>query len=131
MRNIPNMEEKRRKVIVLAEDSKSIREAVAFGLEEHGFEVYDAEDGKLASAIFDGRKVDLLLTDYHMPNMNGLELIKNVRSDERYQYVPILVLTTENRKDLILETKRAGATGWVVKPFKVDKLLQTIHRIMR
>ncbi|WP_159520555.1 response regulator [Sunxiuqinia indica] len=125
------MEEKRKKVIVLAEDSKSIREAVAFGLEEHGFEVYGAEDGKLASALFDGRKVDLLLTDYHMPNMNGLELIKHVRSDERYQYVPILVLTTENRKDLILETKRAGATGWVVKPFKVDKLLQTIHRIMR
>lgn len=125
------MEEKRKKVIVLAEDSKSIREAVTFSLEEHGFEVYNAEHGALALEKFDGRNVDLLLTDYHMPEMNGLELIKNVRSLVDYQYMPILVLTTENQKDIILQAKRAGATGWLVKPFKVDRLLQTIHRIVR
>lgn len=125
------MEDKRKRVIVLADDSKSIREAVAFGLEEEGFEVYRAEHGTSALEKFDGRKIDLLLTDFHMPEMNGLELIRNVRKLAAYKHIPILILTTETQKEIILEAKRAGGTGWLVKPFKMENLLQTIRRLVR
>ena len=124
------MEEKLRKRIVVAEDSISIREAVTFGLEEAGYEVEKAENGLDAYQKFDGKRIDLLLTDYHMPEMNGLELIKKVRNIENYRHTPILVLTTENQKDVILEAKNAGGTGWLQKPFQIEKLVQTVRRLI-
>lgn len=125
------MVEKLKRRIVVAEDSLSIREAVVFRLEEEGFEVEKAENGVEAFAKFDGRRIDLLLTDFHMPEMNGLELIKEVRGLELYRNIPILVLTTENQKEVILQAREAGGTGWLIKPFKLDKLLQIIRRLIR
>jgi len=129
--NIPRfMGEKQKKRIVLAEDSVSIREAIVFGLEEEGYFVETAENGALALQKFDGTKIDLLLTDYHMPEMTGLELIEKVRELENYRHTPILVLTTENQKELILQAKNAGGTGWLQKPFKIEKLVQTVRRLI-
>ncbi|MGQ8338485.1 response regulator [Sunxiuqinia sp. A32] len=119
------------KYILVVDDSESIREAVAFGLEEAGFKVEKAINGADALERFDGKKIDLLLTDFHMPEMNGLELIRNVRSLEQYKRVPILVLTTETQREIIQQTKNAGGTGWIVKPFSMDKLISTIHRLIR
>ncbi|HKJ42539.1 MAG TPA: response regulator [Sunxiuqinia sp.] len=124
------MGEKQKKRIVLAEDSVSIREAIVFGLEEEGYFVETAENGALALQKFDGTKIDLLLTDYHMPEMTGLELIEKVRELENYRHTPILVLTTENQKELILQAKNAGGTGWLQKPFKIEKLVQTVRRLI-
>ena len=124
------METKKKKRILIAEDSVSIREAVAYGLEGEGYEVEKAVDGLDALNKFDGQKIDLLLTDFHMPELNGLELIKKVRSLDNYRNVPILVLTTENQKDVILQTKNAGGTGWLMKPFKMEKLVQTVRRLI-
>lgn len=124
------MDEKLRKRIVVAEDSVSIREAVVFGLEEAGYEVEKAENGLDALDKFDGKKIDLLLTDYHMPKMNGLELIKQVRNLDHYRHTPILVLTTENQKSVILQAKKAGGTGWLQKPFNIEKLVQTVRRLI-
>jgi two-component system chemotaxis response regulator CheY len=117
--------------IIIAEDSVSIREAIAFGLEEAGYEVEKTENGLDALGKFDGSKIDLLLTDFHMPEMNGVELIRNVRNLEEYRNLPILVLTTENQKDLVLQAKQAGCTGWLAKPFSMEKLVQTIRRLVR
>ena len=125
------MEEKQKRVIVLAEDSVSIREAVSFGLNEANFEVLQAENGEEALRYFDGRQVDFLLTDFHMPKMNGLELIQNIRGLDTYRFIPILVLTTETQKEIILQAKKAGGTGWLAKPFKMENLLQTIRRLIR
>jgi len=72
-----------------------------------------------------------LLTDFHMPNMNGLELIRNVRILENYTFLPILVLTTENQKNIIKDAKDAGATGWLLKPFNTEKLIQTLRKVIR
>ena len=120
----------KRKIIV-AEDSVSIREAIAFGLEAAGYEVEKAENGAEALKKFDGSRIDLLLTDFHMPEMNGVELIRNVRGLEEYRNLPILVLTTENQKELILQAKEAGGTGWLSKPFSMEKLLLTVRRLVR
>jgi len=119
------------KKLVVVEDSDSVREAIVFALRKSGFEVLTATNGLEATSIFNGEKIDLLLTDYHMPVMNGLELIKWVREKEQYRHMPVLVLTTESQRDVILQAKNAGATGWIHKPFAVEKLIQTIRRVIR
>ncbi len=119
------------KQILIADDSESIREVLAFSLRNAGYEVFVACDGEDALRFFDGRTIDLLLTDFHMPNMNGLELIRNVRNLENYTFLPILVLTTENQKNIIKEARDAGATGWLLKPFNTEKLIQTLRKVIR
>ena len=119
------------KRILIADDSESIREILAFTLENAGYEVFVACDGFDALKFFDGRPIDLLLTDYHMPNLNGLELTVKVRQIEVYKYLPILVLTTEKQVEIIRDAKESGATGWLYKPFNTEKLLQTLRKVIR
>lgn len=119
------------KKILIADDSESIREVLAYSLQNAGYEVLLASDGMEALKYFDGRTIDLLLTDYHMPNVNGLDLIHQVRQIEQYKYLPILVLTTENQIEIMKEARDAGATGWLTKPFSTEKLLQTLRKVIR
>ncbi len=119
------------KTILVVDDSYSIRESIAFMLSESGFNIIKADDGKNALPFFDGRKIDLLLTDLHMPEMNGIELISNVRKTTDYKRIPILLLTTETLKEKKLEAKKAGATGWINKPFEKQKLLSVINKVIR
>lgn len=119
------------KQILIVDDSESIREVLAFCLENAGYKVLVACDGMDALKFLDGQAIDLILTDYHMPNLNGLELIGKVRNTERYKFVPILVLTTENQIEMIREARDTGATGWLMKPFKSEKLLQTLRKVIR
>jgi two-component system, chemotaxis family, chemotaxis protein CheY len=119
------------KQILIADDSKSIREVLAFSLTNAGYEVFVARDGMDALNFFDGRSIDLLLTDYYMPNMNGLELIEKIRELDHYKNIPVLVLTTENQRSMIKEAKDLGATGWLLKPFSTDKLIQTLRKMIR
>ncbi len=125
------MESKDQKRLIVVEDSVSVREAIVFALSKSGYDVLSASNGLEAMAILDKNRIDLLLTDYHMPEMNGLDLIRWVRGEEIYKHLPILVLTTEGQRDVILEARNAGATGWIQKPFAVDKLVQTIRRFIR
>jgi two-component system chemotaxis response regulator CheY len=119
------------KQILIADDSESIREILSFSLSNAGYEVLVATDGMDALKYFDGRPIDLLLTDYHMPNMNGLELTVKVRQIENYKFIPILVLTTEKQVEIMREAKDSGATGWLLKPFNTEKLLQTLRKVIR
>lgn len=119
------------KQILIVDDSESIREVLAFSLENAGYEVMVACDGRDALQYFNGRTIDLLLTDYHMPNLNGLELIMKVRQLESYKFMPILVLTTENQLKMMKEARDSGATGWLTKPFNTEKLLQTLRKVIR
>jgi two-component system, chemotaxis family, chemotaxis protein CheY len=119
------------KQILIADDSESIREVLAYSLQNAGYKVLLASDGRDALKYFDGRTIDLLLTDYHMPNLNGLELIQQVRQIEHYKYLPILVLTTESQIDIMKDARDAGATGWLTKPFNTEKLLQTLRKVIR
>ena len=119
------------KTILVVDDSYSVREAVGYTLKSQGFEVLLAEDGQDALKYFDSRSIDLVITDLHMPNLNGIELTRKVREIENYARVPIIVLTTESQFSKKQEAKKAGATGWIVKPFVPDKLLTVIKRVIR
>lgn len=119
------------KQVLIVDDSESIREVLIYNLESAGYQIIVACDGKDALNYFDGRTIDLLLTDYHMPNINGLELIVQVRQKEEYKFMPILVLTTENQLDMVRKAREFGATGWLMKPFNTEKLLQTLRKVIR
>ena len=119
------------KTILVVDDSNSIRESVSFFLEQSGFNVKKAIDGKDALKYLSGEKLDMIITDLHMPNMNGIELISNVRKLENYSRLPILLLTTETLKERKLEAKKAGATGWLNKPFDKDNLMKVIKKLIR
>lgn len=119
------------KKIMTADDSPSVRQMVSFTLEQAGYEVVEAEDGVDALEKMKGEQVDMLLTDLNMPNMNGIELIKEVRNLSQYKFMPIVLLTTESAGDKKMEGKKAGATGWIVKPFQQDKLLAVVKKVLR
>lgn len=114
---------------ITVDDSKTMRDMVVFTLKNAGFDVLEAEDGAAAISVLGNAPVDLIITDLNMPNMNGIELIKNLRSNPTYKFTPILMLTTEGDGTKKAEGKDAGATGWIVKPFNPEKLLQVVNKV--
>jgi len=119
------------KKILIVDDSESIREVVSFTLENEGFKVKVGVDGKDALKFLDGTKIDLIITDLHMPVLDGIGLIKEVRVLPDYQRIPILFLTTESQAAKKMEAKEAGATGWIIKPFVPAKLIEAINKVLR
>ncbi|MDP4207887.1 MAG: response regulator [Bacteroidota bacterium] len=119
------------KTILIVDDSESIREVVSFTLEHEGYTVLVGIDGQDAQKFLDGRKIDLIITDLHMPVLDGIGLIKVVRSMLDYQRIPILFLTTESQAAKKMEAKEAGATGWIIKPFVPAKLIEAINKVIR
>ncbi|HSV23593.1 MAG TPA: response regulator [Xanthobacteraceae bacterium] len=115
--------------VLTVDDSKTIREMVGFTLKNAGFEVFEAEDGVRALSLLAGTSVDLVITDVNMPNMDGVTLVKELRARAPFKSLPILVLTTEGGEDKKAEGRAAGATGWIVKPFAPDKLLQVVNKV--
>jgi len=119
------------KKILIVDDSESIREVVAFTLESEGHIIITAGDGKEALSKLDGNVFDLIITDLHMPVMDGIVFIQEVRKIESYLRVPILFLTTESQLNKKEEAKAAGATGWIIKPFVPAKLIAAINKVIR
>ncbi|WP_237152698.1 response regulator [Oryzibacter oryziterrae] len=117
------------KRILTVDDSKTMRDMVSYTLKGAGFEVVEAEDGVRALTVLQSGKVDLIITDINMPNMDGVTLVKRVRSQPSHAATPILILTTESGEDKKAAGKAAGATGWIVKPFAPDKLLQVVNKV--
>jgi len=113
------------------DDSPSLRQLVAFTLHDAGFDVVEAADGCDALAKAAQTPVNLFITDLHMPNMDGLELIRKLRALPLFKFVPILLLTTDSQPEKKLEGKAAGATGWIVKPFQPQQLLTVVNKVMR
>lgn len=116
--------------MLLVDDSTSMREMVSFTLKGAGYEVFQAVDGVEALAFARNTPVDLVITDINMPNMDGFALIKELRKLDTYKFTPILTLTTEDSAEKKQLGKVAGATGWIVKPFDPDNLLQTVRRVL-
>ncbi len=119
------------KTILIVDDSESIREVVSFTLENEGYNVLIGVDGKDALKFLDGTNIDLIITDLHMPEMDGIGFIKEVRATEQYKRVPILFLTTESQSTKKMEAKEAGATGWIIKPFVPAKLIAALKKVLR
>jgi two-component system, chemotaxis family, chemotaxis protein CheY len=118
------------KRILSVDDSASIRQMVCFTLEKEGYEVLEAEDGRDALSRLNGEPVSLVITDLHMPVMDGIELIRALRSSPAHKFVPIVMLTTESNQDRKNQGREAGATGWIVKPFKPEQLVAVIKRLL-
>lgn len=116
--------------ILVVDDSVSMRNMVATTLKSKGHQVQDAANGQLALDQAKRGKFDVVITDLNMPVMDGIELVKQLRGLPAYRYIPLLLLTTESSMDKKAEGKRAGATGWLVKPFNPEKLLATVSKVL-
>lgn len=118
------------KKIMTVDDSASIRQMVGFTLRNAGYEVIESEDGQEALDVLEKETVDMLITDLNMPNVDGISLIKQVRGREATKFIPIIMLTTESQDDKKKQGREAGATGWIVKPFRPDQLINVVNKVL-
>ncbi len=118
------------KTILAVDDSASIRQMVSFTLKSAGYEVVEAVDGQDGLDKAKSRTVNLVLTDQNMPRMDGLTLIRNLRALPQYKSTPILMLTTESSDAMKSQGRAAGATGWLVKPFDPQKLIEVVRKVI-
>ena len=116
--------------ILTVDDTASMRQMISFTLNSVGHEVTQACDGKEALQLLQGRKIDLVIADVNMPNMDGITLVKNLREQPDYKFTPILMLTTESQESRRQQGKVAGATGWIVKPFNPEQLLNVVKKVL-
>ncbi|MCE1246486.1 MAG: response regulator [Firmicutes bacterium] len=119
------------KTIMTVDDSSSIRQMVSFTLKKEGYEVIQAVDGNDALEKLKTAQVNMVITDLNMPNLDGISLIKKVRAIPSYKFIPIIMLTTESQDSKKSEGKAAGATGWIVKPFKPEQLVTVVKKVMK
>ena len=117
------------KVILTVDDSASVRQMVRFTLSEAGYTVLEAADGKDALSKLTDR-VNLVITDLNMPNLDGIGLIRTVRSNPALKGLPIIMLTTESQESHKQQGRAAGATGWIVKPFTRQQMLAVVKRVI-
>lgn len=118
------------KRIMTVDDSVSVRQMVSFTLKNAGYETVEASDGQDALSKLNGSGIHMIVTDLNMPNLDGIGLIREVRNKVEYKFIPIIMLTTESQDSKKQEGKSAGATGWIVKPFKPDQLLAVVKKVL-
>ncbi len=118
-----------KKKVLTVDDSRTMRDMVAFTLKNAGYDVLEAGDGQQALSVVAANKVDLVIADLNMPIMDGLTLIRRLRAAPAHRTLPILMLTTESDEKKKAEGRAAGATGWIVKPFNPDKLISVVQKV--
>jgi len=116
--------------VLTVDDSVSLRKLVANTLASAGHQVAEASNGAEALDVIKTRPFNLIISDINMPVMDGLTFIKHVRVLAAYKFTPILVLTTEMDPAKKKVAKESGATGWLVKPFDPEQLLNTIRKVL-
>ena len=119
------------KTILIVDDSASLRHAVRIALQREGYEVLEASDGRDAlGKLNGGQKINLIISDVNMPNMDGITLVKEVKKLPNYKFTPIIMLTTESEAGKKEEGRAAGAKAWIVKPFKPDQMAVAVSRLV-
>ena len=119
-----------KKMILIIDDSASLRQVVSIALTTAGYEVREAEDGKAALSLLDGRKIHLIICDVNMPVMDGITFVTEAKKLAAYRFVPIIMLTTESRESRKQEGQMAGAKAWLVKPFRPEQMLQAVSKLI-
>ncbi|GAA6134629.1 response regulator [Oceaniserpentilla sp. 4NH20-0058] len=114
--------------ILAVDDSAAIRKLISLVLSEGGYTVFVKENGYEALDFAKNHTVDLVITDLNMPQMNGMDLVTNLRLLDNYQYKPILVMTVETADYKKEKAKMLGATGWIEKPINKAKLLDAVQK---
>ena len=116
------------KTIMIVDDSASVRLLASYSLREAGFSVIEAKNGLEALDTLRDERIDLLITDMNMPDLDGLGLIKKVRENDRE--IPILILTTSTEKGKKLEGQASGASAWLSKPFTASQIREVASRLI-
>lgn len=116
--------------ILFADDSASMRQMIRFTLEDAGYSVVEAVDGEDALDKLKGAHVDLIITDLNMPKLDGIGLVKEVRAGSTHKFLPIVILTTESQESKKQQGRDAGATGWIVKPFRPEQLVGVVKKVL-
>lgn len=124
------------KNIVTVDDSKTITVSIKMLLEQNNYNVFQAGDGESGLKLLDelankGAKISLIVSDINMPKMNGLDFLKQVKSDERFKFTPVIMLTSEGQVSKMTEAKKLGATGYLIKPFHGDQLIEIVKKFAR
>ncbi|WP_437815327.1 response regulator [Sorangium sp. So ce1078] len=119
------------KKILLVEDSNTVRQQVGILLSAAGYSTVEADNGRDAVAAVAAHKGDLamIIADVNMPVMNGIDMLQSLRDKGLASDIPILMLTTEGQPELIDKARKAGAKGWIIKPFKPDLLLAAVKKL--
>jgi two-component system chemotaxis response regulator CheY len=118
--------------ILVADDMEAVRTSVCALLQHFGFtDIVEARDGCQAFDIIKSNKIDLLITDLDMPNMDGIELVRAIRSDDSLKALPVLFLTADAEKNSIAEAAQAGVDDYLLKPFTMKVLEQKIRKIFK
>ena len=117
--------------ILVVDDFSTMRRIVKGLLQELGYnDITEADDGNTALPMLRGGSFDFLITDWNMPGMPGLELLKAVRGDPKLAKLPVLMLTAEAKREQIIEAAQAGVSGYVIKPFTAVTLKEKIDKIL-
>ncbi|MGE5806079.1 MAG: response regulator [Ignavibacteria bacterium] len=117
-----------KKVILIADDSPSIRKFISFALAENGYDIISAGDGMEALEKLPKEPVNLIITDLNMPNVDGFELIKSIRSSPEYRNIPIIILSSLSGKEEIEKGLNYGANSYLIKPFNSKKILYEVSK---
>ncbi|MGD9921731.1 MAG: response regulator [Pseudorhodoplanes sp.] len=116
--------------ILTIDDSKTMRDMLMLTLADAGFDVIQAADGKEGVDLLERENVDVVITDINMPRMDGYEVVRQLRARPEHRTTPILVLTTESEAAKKNIAREAGATGWLVKPFDPERLVETVRKVV-
>jgi len=117
-------------LIIAIDDARTMRELVRTILEAEGHTVLTADDGTTGEQLANEHTADLVITDLHMDEMDGISLISKLRQLPEYKSTPILLLTTEQSDDKKMEGRTAGASGWLTKPFNPPRLIKAVNKLL-
>ncbi len=118
------------KTILVVDDSASLRQVVSIALKDAGYAVVEAENGKDGLVKLGSNSVNLVISDVNMPLMNGIDFVTELKKLPKYKFTPVIMLTTESEDDKKQAGKAAGAKAWITKPFKPEKMLSAVSKLI-
>ncbi len=119
------------KTFLVVDDSAAMRQLISLAIQDAGYSVLLAENGKDALDKSNGANIHMVITDLNMPDMDGIELIAKLRNRPDHKFTPIIMLTTEAQEEKMMQGKAAGASGWIVKPFTAEQLMKVVKKFMK
>jgi two-component system chemotaxis response regulator CheY len=117
------------KTVMVVDDSSSFRTVVKLALQKAGYTVIEAGDGKDAVGKLGGQKINLIVCDVNMPNMDGLAFLRHIKAMTAYKFTPVIMLTTESQESKKAEGRAAGARAWITKPFQPSQLVEAVNKL--